>query len=765
MKSKSEPKLHSYNKRNPAPPPGEGNHQWMYGAIGHLIDDHDGITDEEITREITGAVNRSPRPGEIEETIANYRDRKAKGLTGKGSAGKKRSPTFDRRIFDALANKGAGLSIPPDEIPKIKPLLAKMVFDYDIPAVGGEYEPDDVERLMFFCTDPKTAESGVHNFDEVTEEQLRNSQYFTPAPLRYQRVIDQADGKLKYRCKQNIAERRYFVFDFDHKSVADAHPSGSRESKKTLQRQVNAVLGAFGDRVELVVQTAGKGVHGFVRACGEEAADMARIAVAIGCDTSVINDPSKLVRMPTGMRYEGSKFVGTQSILHLNLPVDAPVESIAVDAIIDRARPHPTESDYFYTKGQWLSENAAGRWIANTDTSYKRNLRIRGHSDQRSDGVSELDIIMDQLQQERDINYAGPLAGHPAGYHEFGGVRAVVTEGLQLPVPLEGDYSTLDGFIHGLLGEEQSIVYKAWLARRFRCYSTNTYLQSQAVAFVGKPGCGKSLKQKIITASLGGRSVDGFAFIDGATNFNKDVAGAEHIFIEDKAREKNARARANFGSMVKNVTVNASQRIEGKNIDAVTLDPVWTTTISLNDDDDGLCVLPEMDDGETSGKLIIFHAKTFTFPVDMDSPDGEAYVSELMSQVPALLYALESFEIPEEFRDSRFGVISYHSPEIVNRLHGVGRHSELMELIDIAELWKEFSAAALDGVWTGTCEHLKATLLGNPATRQQASVLLRNPKTTGRLLTKAQAAFPSRISKRRLGVGVEWTIQEPKSCS
>ena len=97
MKSNSEPKLQSYAKHNPAPPAGEGNHKWMYGAVGHLIDNHDGITDEAIKKEVTEAMNRSPRPVEIEETIVNYRDRKAKGLTGKGSPGRTKPPTFVRR--------------------------------------------------------------------------------------------------------------------------------------------------------------------------------------------------------------------------------------------------------------------------------------------------------------------------------------------------------------------------------------------------------------------------------------------------------------------------------------------------------------------------------------------------------------------------------------------------------------------------------------------------------------------------------------------
>jgi hypothetical protein len=80
----------------------------------------------------------------------------------------------------------------------------------------------------------------------------------------------------------------------------------------------------------------------------------------------------------------------------------------------------------------------------------------------------------------------------------------------------------------------------------------------------GRTTAGKSLFQNLLTLILGGRTAKPYQYMMGATSFNADLFEAEHLAMEDEHASTDIRTRRHFGSQLKNVTVNDSQRCHGK---------------------------------------------------------------------------------------------------------------------------------------------------------------------------------------------------------
>jgi hypothetical protein len=437
---------------------------------------------------------------------------------------------------------------------------------------------------------------------------------------------------------------------------------------------------------------------------------------------------------------------------HTQIP-DVPNISTATGAEI----PSLESLKMYHEDGKNYLVRAEQQYIQMNETSLRRHLRSLGFPNHtRGSELSEVEKTLHFIQMCRHVTYSGPLAGKSEGLHTINGMKVLVTRGLELIEP--GPAPRWD-FIHeivsSMLGHDQMPFFYGWLKVAYEALRARRAQPGQALAIAGPKNAGKSLLQAIIVEVLGGRSANPYAFMTGRTPFNRELFGCENLVFGDEISSTDGRARRDFGSRLKQLTVNKDQCCHGKGREAVTLSPFWRVTISLNDETENVCVLPPLDDS-IADKLIIFRAKR---PVIMDTPewghDRQKNWTKIVGELPAFISFLTDFSIPEQLRCDRFGVKHYHDPEILGMLSELSHERGLAELID-STLFSAFDQL----FWEGTGAELERILTARDGFGyDQAKRLLHWQNSAATYLTRLCKLNPSRYSKRIVNGKKIYTIK------
>src|SRR5439155_21461280 len=154
------------------------------------------------------------------------------------------------------------------------------------------------------------------------------------------------------------------------------------------------------------------------------------------------------------------------------------------------------------------------------ETSLQRHLRADGIRSKREDGqpISELEAKLIDIQTDRDVAYAGPLAGYSSGITVMSGNRILVTDSAKLIAPAEGDRPCLAALLENLFRDseyDQRPSVLGWLKVAVECLRSGRHRPGQALAIAGERGCGKSLFQNLTTIILGGRVAKPYRYMSG----------------------------------------------------------------------------------------------------------------------------------------------------------------------------------------------------------------------------------------------------------
>jgi hypothetical protein len=342
--------------------------------------------------------------------------------------------------------------------------------------------------------------------------------------------------------------------------------------------------------------------------------------------------------------------------------LEASAEAVAknIDAFYDMVR-----KEYLLREGTAVYQSL-------NETQFKRALRFHGLSGAPIPPrhYSQFDKVLRELQQQRYVQYAGALAGRNCGFYEENGIRFLVTSSPNVITPRPGKWDTLKALFQNLFcgereayGVEQQTVFYGWLKTAFEALRECKFQPGQALAFAGPPDAGKSLTQALITKILGDRSAKAAMFLQGRTDFNSDLFGAEHLILEDEHASTSYAARRELASTLKNITANRYHPCHAKHRDIVYLSPWWRVTISLNDQPERLLILPNLD-ADNANKISLLRADCFAMPMACETPDEkERFWKQLTSELPAFLYSLTTeYEIPRDWSDPRFGIKAWHNP-------------------------------------------------------------------------------------------------------
>jgi hypothetical protein len=312
-------------------------------------------------------------------------------------------------------------------------------------------------------------------------------------------------------------------------------------------------------------------------------------------------------------------------------------------------------------------------------------------------------------------------------------------------------------FVDGVL--DQRPYFYGWLKSARDSLLNGRWKASQLFAMAGPVGTGKSLTQNLITLMLGGRSTKPFQYMMGQTTFNSHMFRGEHQMLEDEAESIDIRSRRQFAANIKTILTNKDQNCHGKNREALTLQPVWRMTLSLNDDPERLLVLPPFD-SDVRDKIIVLKVSKASMPMKTGTVDAETeFWERLVSELPAFLDHIDHYVVPAELQDSRYGIVAYQHPEIVDKIQDTAPEIKLLEIID-GGLW---SGQDNPRAWDGTAAQLEKKLTReNGQVSYEARRLLSWNNAAGTYLarlrdSKAEQA-QGRVQSRKVNGNTVWTI-------
>ncbi len=407
----------------------------------------------------------------------------------------------------------------------------------------------------------------------------------------------------------------------------------------------------------------------------------------------------------------------------------------------------------------WIRDDR-GNWISLNETQFKRMLRRQGVSPKTLENayVSPLDLRLIDIQQKFDVHYAGSLAGHSTGVYKIGERRVLVIDSPRIIEPHPGEWPILNAVITGLLHDpqvDQRPYLYGWLKISYETLRARERRPGQAMVVAGVHDCGKSLLQNLVTVMLGGRSARPHQFMLGLTPFNSDLFEAEHLMIEDEQASTDIRARRNFGTHLKSITVNEWQRCHAKYRVPISLPPFWRLSITVNNEPENLMVLPPIDDS-IEDKLIILRGSKFPMPMPTATlAQRRAFWQHLIDELPHFLDFLLQWEIPSDLVSDRFGITHFHHPEILQAINTLAPEYRLLRLID-----EELFLTEETDPWEGSAEQLERRLCAEPSTcRNEARKLFTFNTACGVYLARLHKRYPNRFKPNHTRDGNWWTIR------
>jgi hypothetical protein len=416
------------------------------------------------------------------------------------------------------------------------------------------------------------------------------------------------------------------------------------------------------------------------------------------------------------------------------------------------AAPKAGKVPCFYDSGSgcYFAQNAYGEYLRYPKEELQLLLRRNGYHTlgKHADGLNYLESERLRILQENSVHFAGPLGGYQPGLYEIHTCRVLVTRGPKLLQPVDGRWDNFKAFLSMLL-DDQARYFCAWMKVAYKAIDTGLpWHVGQLLAVAGPPGSGKSVLQSFITPMLGGRVSSPFDYISSATNFNAEIFGAEHGLIGDVNHEQTHKARRMLGAAIKNLVAEPVQKIHAKGKTGITLTPFLRVSLSLNDNPDSLTILPSFD-SDVVGKIILLRARATDWKkLTARFANWHAWFAKVESELPAFLYHLRRWQIPESITDSRWGVVSFHDQELVDKLQRISIDQELLDTIDLY-IFEDVERES----WFGTSSQLMKQLREKVGP-VVADKIAGSSARCGQLLSVLAGKYPERVTMRKGGKNV-----------
>ncbi len=418
------------------------------------------------------------------------------------------------------------------------------------------------------------------------------------------------------------------------------------------------------------------------------------------------------------------------------------------------------ECYYEAAKNKYWIKDSNRKWSPRIAGDVKIELEKIGYSARAAKGktYSAADYELSDIRNLNGIVFAGEVAGKQPGLHEGPGIKYLVTAGPKLVDPKKGDWGSIRKLGERLFGAEQLEFVLGWSQSAVKSlYSGNSGLRSQMLVLAGPAGCGKSFWQNhVISGILGGRTANPMQYMSGGTGFNEDIIRAEHLMMEDQHSRTDIRSRRALGAAVKEFTVNRMQRCHGKGKDAMAIDSKHWISLSLNDEAENLSILPPMDES-LKDKIALIRC----FPaVNREWPGhgkNEWLEQAIRDEIPAFLeYLFVEHEIRTEWKDERFGIVSMHNDELIERLDRLSPEDGLDLIID--KCWEQLSKEG--GTLKAPAEDIETRLHNHDELAYRAKRILTWDGACAVFMERLSKKYPDKYVKPRPNERPRtWTIK------
>lgn len=423
----------------------------------------------------------------------------------------------------------------------------------------------------------------------------------------------------------------------------------------------------------------------------------------------------------------------------------------------------PERPAIFYemtNKSWWMK--GEGIFIPYNETGIKRALHIGGMARYaKGDNPSAIDLEVQRLTLKCNVDYAGPVAGWPAGVHMMGGSRILVTKPCRLLAGENVPFATLESILVNMLGWEQTARLLLWIRVYRERIRTRRWHPLPVLIIVGPKNCGKSLIQEIISILVGNRIGKPMQFMLGSTDFNAELIGSEHLIIEDETSRGDAQSRRHLGEQIKSLFFARNVMCHKKNGTPITVNPLWGLSMTVNNEPEHVMVIPTID-ASLADKVLILKAEYAKRPVPDGMLERDWLPKILEAEVPGLAFYADNFDlanVPQGLFDDRTIVAAWQHPEILGMIADQSTESHFWTVVE-SVLFGDLHA--IHSTWKGSAEELTRKLLESDY-RREAEKLLSWPTACGTYLGRAMVQNPTRIRRHLDPVTrrKRWTISPP----
>ena len=368
------------------------------------------------------------------------------------------------------------------------------------------------------------------------------------------------------------------------------------------------------------------------------------------------------------------------------------MKKIDIDYSIELPNGH--EQMAFWSKGstpKYFVREGTGYWQEFNEQGLKRFLKVDG-------GVSrdDVDAIIRDIQRNHKVRFVQKIAGLNEGIYnpiKHGNSNNRYTNILN-PEPLhfiegkKGEWGIINGIIQEMFGHDENQVHAlmGWLAWGRKAIRDNVPRPNSVLILVGHQKAGKTyFQENIIAPAFNGEFTNAANVLVKGNQFNKEQCEKCTWIIGDEALSKYTLSREAVTDKFKTVASTTNESFQPKGVDATTIHLNRFLTVSSNIDPRSLQSLPLLEKNSNDDKFnyILFAEKELNdvVPFDLKGNEFDKFDAAVQKELPAFLYAVDSYVAPAELLDSRYMVASYHHPKVVELINSTEPFMQLIQYL------------------------------------------------------------------------------------
>ena len=367
---------------------------------------------------------------------------------------------------------------------------------------------------------------------------------------------------------------------------------------------------------------------------------------------------------------------------------------------------------YYDGKSYWF-KNGSDRWYDARVENITRALRVHGIKTETKKGASQMDRVIYTIETQRRVDAAVPILFTDEEVVDVGNDRFLNTN-FRKPVQPAADGSEsmwpfIKSWLWQIFGDEQLPYFLAWFGRFYKGAIENQPTQGQVVVVAGGPSQGKTLLGwRVVGAAMGGFA-DAAMYLQGKTSFNKTAAEHPIWSLDDPTGMIDYDKHKAFGESIKAHVANPRVSYHPKHKDSIEIPWYGRLFMTCNTDPQSLGVLPPMDNA-VADKIMLFKFTDHQHHFEAN----HKVEAVLEAELPHFLRWLLEYSPPAEVLwpdNQRFGIRSYHNPEM---LHTAVEDNPATRLIELIDMWAISMRRENKSVteWKGTATDLYSQLTG-----------------------------------------------------